>query len=520
MFPSLLLITSMIGSHALADWPQWRGPDRNGVAPESAKLPDLFPEDYAPLEVWRSIEIPSDHYGGHGSVSVAAGKVYLSIVWHRDEPTETRRIDSSVLSTLGYRGTQALAPEIREKMETDRMNLSRRLRGAALDEWSKKWVEENIDEKTQLSLGSWIQSRFKKGQAAIPLSVYDTLRTVSNKTFANQAEVEAWVTEQNFAPEIHDQIIKAIPSTKKVADDVILCLDAKTGEEVWRFSTPGSPSGRGSSSTPAIAHGKVFAALSDHLYGVDAETGEEIWRSPLEGKKGPASSPLVVGERIFLHQNRLTAFDVATGKELWVNQEVKGANSSPAAWNNLILSNSQKGLYATDIESGATLWSVSGGGDGTPVVSGDHVIVSSKTEGENLIAYRLKENTGPEKLWSHSFLARRYGSSPIVDDGKVFHLGSNRHLCLSLENGKILWDREASSAISSPILADGKLLVYENRGGFAHMLSTSGEEYQSLGRAKIGALYCASPAIVGNEVFLRTKDSVVCYRFEEPNEVE
>ena len=61
-----------------------------------------------------------------------------------------------------------------------------------------------------------------------------------------------------------------------------------------------------------------------------------------------------------------------------------------------------------------------------------------------------------------------------------------------------------------------ELAVYENRGGFAHMVSTSGKEYQSLGRAKVGALYCASPAISGNEVFLRTKDAVICYRFEEP----
>ncbi len=514
---ALVLICTLLAAPAFADWPQWRGPDRNGVASDSANLPDLFPENYAPVEVWRSIEIPSDHYGGHGSVSVAGGRVYLAIVWHRDEPTETRKIDSSVLSNLGYRGTNSLSPEVREKMEADRLSLSRRLRGTALDEWSKKWVEEHLDPKTQLSLGSWVQSRFKKGPAAIPLSVYDTLQTVSKETFANQAEVEAWVAKQNFPPEIHDQIIKAIPATEKVADDVVLCLDATSGKELWRFSEAGSPSGRGSSSTPAIVNGRVYAALSDHLYCVDTKTGEKVWRAPLEGKKGPASSPLVIGGKVLLQQNRLTAFDTKSGEEVWSNTEIKGANSSPAVWKNLILSNSQKGLYAINIESGATIWNVAGGGDGTPVVAGDYVVVSSKTEGENLIAYRLVDGTGPEKLWAHSFLARRYGSSPILHDGKVFHLGSNRHLCLSLENGKILWDREASSAISSPLIADGKLLVYENRGGFVHLLSTSGEGYQSLGRAKVGALYCASPAIVENELFLRTKDSVVCYRFEELN---
>ena len=36
----------------------------------------------------------------------------------------------------------------------------------------------------------------------------------------------------------------------------------------------------------------------------------------------------------------------------------------------------------------------------------------------------------------------------------------------------------------------------------------------SLGRAKVGALYCASPAIVGDKIFMRTSASVSCYQFQ------
>jgi outer membrane protein assembly factor BamB len=393
-FPALFLF--LLLPEANADWPQWRGPDRNGIAAETAALPDSLPEDYAPLKLWESTGIPSDHYGGHGSIAVSGGKVYLSVVWHLDEPTETRRIDGDVLSKLGARGTSSLSEEVREKMETDRLNLSRRLRGAALDEWAETWVEEHLDEKTRLSLGSWIVSRFKKGKAAISLDVYETLREASRITFANQAEMEAWVDAKNFEPTVRDQIIMAVPNTKKIARDVVLCLDAETGEVLWRFEEPGYPSGRGSSSTPAVANGRIYSALSEHLYCIDAETGKEIWRSPLTGRKGPASSPLVLGERVLLQQNHLSAFDAASGKELWTNKDARGSNQSPAAWKNIVLCNSSKTLVGVDADSGATLWTVPGGGDGTPVVHGDTVVVTSRSEDKNLIAYQLGEGEPKE----------------------------------------------------------------------------------------------------------------------------
>lgn len=510
---AFLLLLASTASFA-DDWPQWRGPLRNGVVPGNVDLPETLTDANAPLKLWETTEeIPSDHYGGHGSVAVAGGKVFLSLVWHRDEPTETRRIDGDVLSKLDYRGTGSLPKEIVEKMENDRKNLSRRLRGEALDQWAADWVKANIDEKTALSLGGWIIGRFKKAQTAIPLPVYDTLNTVSKQVFANQAEVEAWVDAQNFEPAIRDQVIAAIPNTMKVADDVVLCLDATTGAELWRFKAPGFPSGRASSSTPAVVDGKVYAALSEKLYCLEADNGKVVWEQALSGKKGPASSPLVLEGKVFLLQNALTAWNAADGTELWKNAEVKGSNSSPVAWKHLILANSQAQVVATDRETGKTAWSVPGGGDATPAVVGDTLVVTSTLDGKNLIAYDLSE-TGAKERWSHGFLAQRYSASPIVHEGRVYHLCSDRHLCLDLETGGVKWERQAQSSISSPLLADGKLLVYENRGGFVSLLRAESDEYEVIGKAKVGALYCASPALVGKTIYLRTAKSVAAYRFQ------
>lgn len=509
----ILFTLTFLSVDVFADWPQWRGPHRNGLADGTSKLPGELTEENAPVKLWETTGIPSDHYGGHGSVSIANGRLYLSVVWHEDVPTEKRRIDGGVLSTLGYRGTGGLPEETVKKMEDDRRGLSRRMRGAALDEYAKKWIEENLDEKTQLSLGSWVASRFKKGSAAIPLSVYEDLQKASKLVFDGQTEMEKWVNEQGFDPIIAQQIIAAVPSTEKKAKDTVICYDASTGEEKWKFETEGYPSGRSSSSTPGVFGGKVYAALSENLYCLDANSGEEKWRAPLTGRKGPASSPLVSNGRVYLQQNLLTAHDAETGEKLWENKDAKGANTSPAVWKNVILCNSSKEIVGIDGETGATSWTQPGGGDGTPVVSGDHLVLSSKLEGANLIAYKLSDG-GAEKLWSKEFLARRYGSSPIVYEGNVYHLGSERHMCVDLKSGEIKWEKQAQSSISSPLLADGKLLVYENRGGFLSFIKATSDSHQSLGKAKVGALYCASPALVGQDLFLRTQESVACYRFE------
>ena len=509
LFPFCLVLILAAETTCLADWPQWRGPLRNGLSDAAIKLAPLSDESQ-PEERWTSYQIPSDHYGGHGSLAVSKGKVIVAIVWHRDEPTEKRRFTSKVLGDLGYRNTKALDPAVVEKMEADRLKLSRRLRGKALNEYVKKWVEENLDQKTQLSLGGWIGSRFKKGPNAIPLSVLQEISNKSNDVFANQAELEAWVAERDWTAEVKEEVLSKVPDTEKHANDVVVALDAENGEEAWRFEVPGRPSGRVSSSTPAVSDGRIYAALSTHLYCIDESNGKEIWKTPLN-RKGLASSPLVAHGKVYLQQNSLTAFDAKTGELLWENRDVRSSHSSPNIWKNIVTCNGSKSLFGVDADTGETKWTAGGGGDATPVISGDFLVLASRTDGKNLSAYRLT-GEGPEKLWTKEFVARRYGSSPIIFEGYVYHLGSTRHWCIHLESGEVAWERTMQSQISSPVLADGKLLVYENRGGLLSMIEATPEDYVALGKAKVGALYCASPAIVGNDVYFRTKDMVKCIR--------
>jgi hypothetical protein len=87
----LPLVLAPLIAHAGADWPQWRGPERNGVLTSGPKLAETAPPDGFP-SLWESEMIPSNDEGGLSSPVIAGGRVYMSVVWHSDVPSETRQI--------------------------------------------------------------------------------------------------------------------------------------------------------------------------------------------------------------------------------------------------------------------------------------------------------------------------------------------------------------------------------------------------------------------------------------------
>ena len=102
-FPQLLLSLVIFSQSMFAgQWPQWRGEYRNGRSDDIIKLSQDWPQN-GPKLIWESEEIPSQDYGGFSSVIADRKSAYLSLVWHKDVPTQTRKICSLVLRKLGAR---------------------------------------------------------------------------------------------------------------------------------------------------------------------------------------------------------------------------------------------------------------------------------------------------------------------------------------------------------------------------------------------------------------------------------
>jgi len=119
--------------------------------------------------------------------------------------------------------------------------------------------------------------------------------------------------------------------------DVVFCLDAETGEELWTHAYPAKiwnlMHAGGTLTTPTVDGDVVFTSNREgRLFCFDAANGESRWERDLAAeleltppKWGFAASPIVLGDMLVLNLGRLLAVEKESGETLWVTEESSGA---------------------------------------------------------------------------------------------------------------------------------------------------------------------------------------------------
>jgi alcohol dehydrogenase (cytochrome c) len=112
----------------------------------------------------------------------------------------------------------------------------------------------------------------------------------------------------------------------------LIALDAKTGQEFWRYRSAYPEGARVSKPVNrgvGLYGDKVFFGLGEAvLLALDARTGKEVWRAKVEENKAGyymTAAPLVVDGKVLVGisggdgntRGFVAAYDVDTGKEVW-----------------------------------------------------------------------------------------------------------------------------------------------------------------------------------------------------------
>ena len=325
-------------------------------------------------------------------------------------------------------------------------------------------------------------------------------------------------------------------------NEILRAIDAASGKIIWEKSyaapfemTSGTRRhGPGPKSTPTYADGRIFTlGMSSIVTAWDAATGKELWRipaGPLQPEFHTAMSPLVDGNQMFLHlggenNGSLNSFDPATGKIRWSWTGDGPAYGSPiiadiGGTRHLMLF-SQQNFIGVNPATGALLWSVpfearSTTNSITPLVYGNTIIVSG--QGKPLTAYMIANKGGKwfaDLAWENPEIQMSFSNGVLVGDAvfSMSPLNSGQFFWADAKTGKTLWVSEPRQGGNAAITRSGDLLF---------VLKDSGE--LMIGRAKPGAAFTpiktytvatsatwAPPVISGNRIFVKDVETLALW---------
>lgn len=275
----------------------------------------------------------------------------------------------------------------------------------------------------------------------------------------------------------------------------LLCLDF-AGKELWRKDTGPQVHIWGNASSPVIHGDLVFLWVGPGerqvLVALDKKTGDEVWRHEEPGGQsglekgdrwvGSWSTPVIarIGgtEQLVLSvPKQVKGFDPKTGKELWHCDGLTDlVYTSPVV--------SKDGIVVAMSGYGGAALAVQAGGTG---------------------------DITKDRLWHHPRNPQRIGSPVIVGDHVYLVNEPGQASCFELKTGKDVWKQERliGSTWGSLVHAGDRLYV-TSRDGETAVLKADPKKMDVLARNKLPDQVYGSIATVDGELFIRGYKNLWC----------
>jgi outer membrane protein assembly factor BamB len=333
------------------------------------------------------------------------------------------------------------------------------------------------------------------------------------------------------------------PETPKAAAprhrEAVLCLDARTGREVWRFRYPNEFDerfGSGPRSTPAVDGNFVYAVGPKGIFHcLRADTGEKVWRHDLlrefrgrPAKYGVSFSPLVEGNLVYATPggpdgNAVVAFEKHTGKVAWKALDDPMGYSSPivvtAAGVRQLLCLTNTALVSLSPEDGKLYWRYpwetdNGFNIATPIGLGNYVFISSAYDKGCALVEIAAEADGslrPHRVYEHNRM-RNYFSSSVRYGEHIYGFDQKDLVCMQVRTGRVVWREKGVRTFGkgSLLIADGHLLVLGELGMLA-LAEAAPAGYRQKAAVRVSENKCWTvPALAGGNLYIRNEGEILC----------
>ncbi|MFB3893669.1 MAG: PQQ-binding-like beta-propeller repeat protein [Phycisphaerae bacterium] len=336
-------------------------------------------------------------------------------------------------------------------------------------------------------------------------------------------------------------------------DEVLLCLNAADGKEVWKqkyevpaISGPSARAHSGPRATPAVADGKVVTlGVTGVASCFDAAKGDVLWRKE-PGKEAPAgvpqfytaASPLILdGMAVLLlgapDKGGIYAFDLAKGDEKWKWTDEGPAYSSPSVMTvdgvKLIVAMMAKDMVAVNAADGKFAWKTPFAPTGmtynapSPIIDGQTLIYTGPGRGTTAVKIEKKDDGfAAKELWKNPDIATAF-NTPVPKDGLLFGLstgadrrGGGKFFCLSAKDGKTAWidSKDRGTTYGATVAADSVIIALTSKADLV-VFDASDKSYIEKASYKVSEkpVY-GYPAISDKRIFVKDETSLILWMIE------
>jgi len=373
-----------------ADWPQWHGPNRDGVSEETG-WSSSWPEG-GPKQVWKlSVGV------GYSSVAVSNGRVYAM-----------GNVD-----------------------KTDTVYCLNANTGAEIWKHSYPCAAEGNGYPGPASTptvdGGFVYTMSREGHIHCLNTESGDVVWSKNAVEDYGAKIPNWGLASS--PLVLDKIV--------VLDvGIALALDKSTGELIWKTKDYGEawtdlknhPQGGGYSSAIAFdLDGSQMLAVfnATGLVILDPGSGQELMLYPWETEWNVnAATPIISGDEVFIASGYNVGgalLKISDGKltEVWKSKETRNQLNSSVLWEGHLYGFDEKELKCLDWKTGGVKWVQKGLGKGSLMIA-DGKLIALGEKGKLVIAEASPEAFN--ELASAKVLEGLCWTVPVLSNGKIYCL--------------------------------------------------------------------------------------------------
>jgi outer membrane protein assembly factor BamB len=324
--------------------------------------------------------------------------------------------------------------------------------------------------------------------------------------------------------------------SRQGSEEVIRCMDAADGKELWqqKYAAPtvtGPPSQHpGPASSPLVADGKVLAlGVSGIVSCVEMSSGKLLWRRddfPANwARTYTAFSPILVDGLCIIQlgekgSGQVIALDVATGQTKWTCAGDGPAFASPSLMSvdgvRQIITLTEKSVVGIGVADGKLLWQIPFPFQGsaqnacTPIVDGTTMIFTGQGRGTTAVKIEKQGDAySVSEMWNNPQVGSQF-STPVLKNGFLYGL-SDRGLffCMNAKTGEAVWTDTVRRANFGAIIDGGDVILALTQNSTLSVFQATRDAYKELASIKVADKQTyAHPIVSGKRIFVKDLDSV------------